>query len=74
MKTTLRDLRKQVGKTAAEVAAALGVTASAYYNYEKGWRRIGLEEVLILADFFEVSAEEVILAQLESGRRKNGRS
>lgn len=66
MKTTLRDLRKQAGKTAAEVAAALGVTVGAINHYECGTRHIGLEQVLILAEIYDSTAEEVIRAQLNS--------
>ncbi len=63
---TLRDLREENYKSRAEVAAALGVTLSAVSNYEKGWRRIGLEQVLILAKLYDCSAEEIIESQLNS--------
>lgn len=63
---TLRDLRTQNKKTCAEVAQALGVTLRAYFRYEQGVRRIGLEQVLILAELYDVSAEEIIRAQLNS--------
>lgn len=67
-KETLRDLREQSKKTCAEVAQALGVTLRAYCRYEQGTRRMSLEQVLILADLYDVSAEEVIQAQLNSCR------
>lgn len=67
-KETLRDLREQNKKTCAEVAQALGVTLRAYCRYEQGTRRMSLEQVLILADLYDVSAEEVIQAQLNSCR------
>ena len=62
---TLRELREQNKNTAAEVAEALGVAVSTYYNYEQGLRKIGLE----LAAFYDVSAEEIIEAQLNSCRK-----
>lgn len=65
-KETLRDLRESTKKTCAEVAQALGVTINAIYNYENGIRRISLEQVLALADVYEVSAGDVIKAQLNS--------
>ena len=65
---TLRELREQNKKSREEVAAALGVTANAVTNYECGIRRISLEQVLLLAVLYDVSAEEVIKAQLESVR------
>lgn len=63
---TLRELREQNKNTAAEVAKVLGVAVSTYYNYEQGLRRIGLEQILSLAIFYNVSAEEIILAQINS--------
>lgn len=63
---TLKQLRKQSKKTAAEVATALGVTPNAVTNYECGIRSIGLEQVLKLAELFDVSEREIILAQLQS--------
>lgn len=62
----LRTLRKQAKKTATEVATVLGVTENAVYNYEKGYRMINITQVLILANEFDCSAEEIILAQLNS--------
>lgn len=63
---TLKELRQQSGKTAAEVATELRVTGSAVSQYEKGVRSINLMQVLQLARLYEVSAEEVIQAQIES--------
>lgn len=65
-KETLRDLRVQNKKTCAEVAQALGVCYRAYYRYEQGARRVSLEQVLILAELYDVSEKEVIQAQLNS--------
>lgn len=65
---TLRDLRLQSKKTCAEVAQALGVTKNAITNYESGIRRVNIEQVLILANLYGISAEEVIQAQLNSCR------
>lgn len=63
---TLRELREQSRKSRAEVAAALGVSYMALANYESGYRRIGLEQILVLANLYEVPAEEIIQAQLNS--------
>lgn len=65
-KETLRDLRLQNKKTCAEIAQALGVTLRAYCRYEQGARHISLEQVLILTELYDVNAEEVIQAQLNS--------
>ena len=63
---TLRDLRKQAGKSCAEVAEVLGVTQQALYRYERGAREINLAQVVQLAQVYDVSIEEVVLAQLNS--------
>lgn len=67
---TLKELRKQSKKTAAEVAAVLGVTHNAVSNYEGGTRSIGLEQILALAELYDVSEREVIEAQLESVKER----
>lgn len=66
MSITLRKLREENGKSRAEVATALGVTIRAVFNYEYGYRRIGLEQVLILSELYDCGAEEIITAQLNS--------
>lgn len=63
---TLKDLRKQSGKTAADVAAALGIARSTYSNYEQGIRQIDVRLIIPLAKYLEVNTEEVIEAQLQS--------
>ena len=67
---TLRELRNQSKKTAAEVAAALGVTYNAVSQYENGLRRISFESVLTLAKLYDVSAEEIIQAQLKTEKER----
>lgn len=68
MHETLKELRLQAKKTCAEVAQALGVSRQAATNYESGIRRINIAQVLILSRLYDVSAEEVIQAQLNSCR------
>lgn len=63
---TLRDLRIQAGKTVEEIAEVLNVANSTYYNYETGQRRLPIEFVLELSKYYDCSAEEVILAHLNS--------
>lgn len=63
---TLKELRTQSGKTAKEVASELNVTERTIARYEQGIRRISLEQVLKLAEVYEVSEKEVIEAQLSS--------
>ncbi len=63
---TLRELREQNKNTAAEVAEVLGVSVRAVSRYEQGTRRIGLEQIIKLMDFYHCTAEEIIWAQLNS--------
>lgn len=67
---TLRELRLQSKKTAAEVAAILGVTRNAVSNYEQGIRQIDLRQVLALAELYDVTEREVIEAQIGSVRER----
>ena len=63
---TLRELRESSGKTRAEVAASLWVTVQAIYKYEQGKRKLSIEQVLILSKLYGESAEDIIVAQLNS--------
>lgn len=63
---TLKELRRQSGKTAKEVADRLGISRSTYSNYEQGIRQIDLRFIIPLASLFSVGTEEVIEAQLKS--------
>lgn len=63
---TLKELRKQSGKTAAEVAAALGVTVSAVSNYEKGIRSIDVVQAYNLCNLYGVEFDEFAEAYLNT--------
>ena len=63
---TLKELRQQSGKTAAEVATELRKAPRTISHYECGTRSINIIKVLSLARLYEVRAEEVIQAQIES--------
>lgn len=66
MEITLKQLRKQAGKTAREVSEALGVGIQAVYKYERGLCQINLRQVLTLANLYEFPVEDIIHAQLNS--------
>ena len=53
-------LRKEKGVSQKEVAKALGVTVSAYSNYEQGIREPSLAMVKDLCLYFGVSADYLI--------------
>lgn len=63
---TLKELRLQNKKTAAEVAEVLGVTPSSISNYENGIRSININQVIQLAELFDCTEKDIILAQLKS--------
>ena len=65
-KETLKKLREVSGKSCAEVAEALNVRKQMMYRYEQGKSWISIEQVLVLAKLYDVSAEDVINAQLNS--------
>lgn len=64
--TTLKSLREENKKTAAEVSTVLGVTVQALYRYENGTRSISLEQIIPLAELYNCTEREVIEAQLNS--------
>lgn len=63
---TLKSLREENKKTAAEVATVLGIARSTYSNYEQGIRTIDIRLIVPLSKLYGVSAEEIIEAQLNS--------
>lgn len=64
--TTLKSLREENKKTLAEVASVLKIAVSTLSNYEQGIRTIDLRLVIPLAKLFNVAAEDIIEAQLNS--------
>ena len=66
MKETLRDIRIGNGSKISDIAKVLCVSANAVSNYEVGIRRLSLEQVLKLSEHYQIPAEDVIRAQLNS--------
>ena len=56
----LRELRKKKGLTHQEVADRLGVTRSAYSNYESGFRTPNVEMACKLAKLYGVRVEHLL--------------
>ena len=57
---TVKRVRKSLGRTQAELAAALGISVKAVQSYEQGWRRVPTRTViqlLVLLDLQERSTE-----------------
>lgn len=57
MNERLKLLRKQKGVSQKTVAEAIGVTLSAYSNYEQGLREPSNQILINLCKYYEVSAD-----------------
>ena len=68
----LRELREYQDMTQTDVAACLNFSAAAIGNYERGAREPGIEELILLADFFHVSLDYLTgrSDQQAKGRKK----
>ena len=56
----LKYFRKKCGKTQKEVADFLAITQTAYGNYELGKRQITPENLSKLADYFNVTVDDLL--------------
>ena len=56
----LKELREYYGMTQAEVAECLNFSSAAISNYECEVREPGIEELILLADFFQVSLDYLV--------------
>ena len=53
----LKEMRKLYGLTQRQVAEALGISQPSYIRYENGTSEPTLENLVKLADLFDVSAD-----------------
>lgn len=60
MSEKLKELRKQKGVSQRKVAEAIGVTLSAYSNYEQGIREPSNQILINLCKYFDVSADYLL--------------
>ena len=56
----IKLLREEKGLTAREIAPEIGVSTSAYLNYERGERQPNFETLCKLADFYGVSTDYLL--------------
>lgn len=56
----IKELRKRIGLKQDEVATKLGLNVRTYQNYELGRRQPDLKTVIQIADFFNVSLDELL--------------
>ena len=60
IKERLKKIRKENGVSQKEVADYLGVSVSAYSNYEQGIREPSLDMLLKLSDFFDTTCDYLL--------------
>lgn len=60
IKERLKRLRKENGVSQKEVADYIGVSVSAYSNYEQGIREPSLDVLLKLSDFFDTTYDYLL--------------
>ncbi|MBQ9057762.1 MAG: helix-turn-helix transcriptional regulator [Atopobiaceae bacterium] len=56
----LRELRKQTGKTQAQIAAELGVNKATYSTWELGRTELKADNIVKLAKYFGCSPNEIL--------------
>lgn len=59
-KYRLRACREERGYTQAEIAKVLRITRSAYTHYESGRNDIPLDSLIVLADFYKCTTDELL--------------
>lgn len=60
MNEKLKELRKEKNKTLKEVAKEVGVSLSAYSNYEQGIREPSYEILKRICVYYDVSADYLL--------------
>lgn len=69
MNTLFKELRLEKGLTLKEVAGAIGITLSAYSNYEQGLREPSLSILKRICEYFEVSADYFLELETDIGTK-----
>ena len=73
-KITLKRIREDCGMTRKEVAEKVGLSERAIAQYEQGTRSPSIDTVLVLAHLYGESAEDIIVAVVNSRQRARGDS
>lgn len=56
----LKTFRKRYGFTQAEVAEYAGVSRQAFSNFERGLREPSIKVLIMLADLYHISLDELV--------------
>lgn len=68
LSNNLRYLRKQYQLTQDQMGEILNISRQAYSNYETSNRTPDLDTLLFLSNFYKVTLDELILANLKDNR------
>jgi len=60
MEHRLRELRKQRSMNQSQIAEVIGVSQGLYSAYELGTRRLPVNIVIMLSEFYEVSTDYIL--------------
>lgn len=71
MKERLIQLRKEKGVTLKEVANNIGVTVSAYSNYEQGIRMPSVDIICRICKYFDVTSDYLLGLENIDGTKIN---
>lgn len=56
----LKKVRKERGVSQKDVANYLGISISAYSNYEQGIRKPDLETLVKICDYFDITSDYLL--------------
>lgn len=56
----IRDLREDHDKTQQEIADVLGISQTMYARYERGANELPIRHLLVLCDYYQVSADYIL--------------
>lgn len=56
----LKILRKEKGKTQTEIAELIGVRKLAYAHYEQGKRKLSVDALVTLAQYYDVTTDYLL--------------
>lgn len=74
LSNNLRYLRKKHGLTQSRMGEILNISRQAYSNYETSNRTPDLDTILFLADFYKVTLDDIVLANLKDKMPYSGRT
>ena len=56
----MKDLREDNDLKQEDIARILRTTKQSYSNYERGYRKLPIDDLIILADFYGVSTDYIL--------------